>query len=224
MSKAPSFQMYPGDWRRDTQVQMASFSTRGIWIEMLLCMWGAPERGKLEGSVGQISRLLGCTEREFTDAMKELKDTGIADVSVTCNANVTNGNGCVTIINRRMFREEKIRIATKYRVQKFRATQKNEFVTPPVTQPTSSSSSCTKVHYTEGTLNVPVDLISKWAESYPALDIKNEISKMESWILANPKNSKSNWQRFMVNWLSRAQDKAPAKGGGKTWKQDIPFL
>ena len=33
---------------------------------------------------------------------------------------------------------------------------------------------------------------------------------MDVWAKANPKNRKSNWRRFIANWLSRTQDKAPA--------------
>jgi len=46
-----------------------------------------------------------------------------------------------------------------------------------------------------------------WGEAYPACDINSEFAKMGEWILANPKKGKkSNYRRFIVNWLSRAQD------------------
>ena len=48
-------------------------------------------------------------------------------------------------------------------------------------------------------------------EKYPALDVEAEVRKMEAWIIANPKNKKSNWERFIVNWLTRAQDRAPRR-------------
>ena len=38
-----------------------------------------------------------------------------------------------------------------------------------------------------------------------------EIKAMEAWLLANPNNTKSNYERFITNWLKRAQDKAPRK-------------
>ena len=56
-----------------------------------------------------------------------------------------------------------------------------------------------------------------WQERFPALDINIELNKMASWLEANPKNRKSNYQKFIVNWLVRAQDKAPAKGGKELW-------
>ncbi len=46
-----------------------------------------------------------------------------------------------------------------------------------------------------------------WGEAYPACDINGEFAKMREWILANPKKGKkANYRRFIVNWLSRAQD------------------
>lgn len=54
----------------------------------------------------------------------------------------------------------------------------------------------------------PVDLQS-WGKAYPALNIKTEIAKVEVWLRANPKNLKSNYERFIANWFSKAQDKAP---------------
>ena len=49
---------------------------------------------------------------------------------------------------------------------------------------------------------------TQWSQSYPAVDVLSELQRMESWAAANPKNRKSNWQRFIVNWLVKAQDRA----------------
>jgi len=54
----------------------------------------------------------------------------------------------------------------------------------------------------------------RWSEAYPAVNLDQEIAKAASWVIANPKNKKSNWPRFLNNWLKSAQDRAPAKGGG----------
>jgi hypothetical protein len=56
-----------------------------------------------------------------------------------------------------------------------------------------------------------------WALAYPAVDLDAELAKARAWVLANPKNRKSNWRRFLANWFGRVQDKAPALGGGKTY-------
>lgn len=51
-----------------------------------------------------------------------------------------------------------------------------------------------------------------WAGAYPAVNIEAELIAALAWIRANPKNQKSNYRRFLTNWLKRAQDSAPRKG------------
>ncbi len=52
--------------------------------------------------------------------------------------------------------------------------------------------------------------VEGWKKAYPAVDILQELHKMKSWLEANPKNRKSfqGIKRFIVNWLSRSQDRA----------------
>ena len=129
--KAPAFQFYTGDWIQDTRI--LTLATRGIWIDMLCFMWRSPERGILKMSCEQFARLLSCTREEVK--------TAIAELAVTCNANVTESNGIVTIINRRMAREERERISTRCRVAKHRAVLLKQKCNASVTLPSSSSSS-----------------------------------------------------------------------------------
>ena len=55
--------------------------------------------------------------------------------------------------------------------------------------------------------------ITAWVSAYPAVDVHAEIKKAAVWLMANPKNKKSNYARFLTSWISRAQDKAPRVGG-----------
>lgn len=55
--------------------------------------------------------------------------------------------------------------------------------------------------------------VEAWSKAYPACDIKAELLKMAEWIKANPaKGKKSNYRRFIVNWLSRSQDRGGTVG------------
>ena len=135
MGKAPAFQMYPGDARRDVELHMMTFEARGVWWEMLLCMWDARERGKLEGTVEGLARLVGCTEEQLKKTVQEL--------SVTKTADVTQCNDSVTIINRRMFRDEKQRKLTRSRVQRHRDCELQRTCNDDVTRPSSSSNTTT---------------------------------------------------------------------------------
>lgn len=55
---------------------------------------------------------------------------------------------------------------------------------------------------------IPIKLSTSWDEAYPAVNVPAELAKAAAWLIANPKNRKSNYARFLTNWLSRAQDSA----------------
>ena len=66
---------------------------------------------------------------------------------------------------------------------------------------------------------MPPVLVEQWQQAYPAVDVLSELRRMETWASANPVNRKSNWQRFIVNWLTRAQDRA-GRGGPRGGTQE----
>ena len=65
--------------------------------------------------------------------------------------------------------------------------------------------------------------LSVWKETFPAVDIESELKRISAWVMANPKNRKKNWERFIVNWLSRTQDRKNGpyfgiRDAGSDWK------
>ncbi len=50
--------------------------------------------------------------------------------------------------------------------------------------------------------------LQSWITAYPAISVTQELAKMSAWLMSNPKNRKSDYLRFVNNWLSRAQDAA----------------
>jgi hypothetical protein len=66
----------------------------------------------------------------------------------------------------------------------------------------------------------------RWSNAYPAIAVSREIAAAAAWLMANPKNRKSNYSRFLVNWFSRAQDRARPTSGreaapdAKPWWED----
>jgi hypothetical protein len=48
-----------------------------------------------------------------------------------------------------------------------------------------------------------------WKTAFPAVSVVAELNAAAAWARANPANRKSNWRRFLTNWLKRAQDRAP---------------
>ena len=50
--------------------------------------------------------------------------------------------------------------------------------------------------------------IDRWTELCPAIDVEAEINAATLWLDGNRKNRKSDIQRFLTNWLNRAQNRA----------------
>jgi len=51
--------------------------------------------------------------------------------------------------------------------------------------------------------NIPKEKIDKWKEAFLNCNVDIEIKKMEAWLAANPERLKKNYEKFIVNWLSR---------------------
>jgi len=52
--------------------------------------------------------------------------------------------------------------------------------------------------------NIKPEDVELWKKTYPHLNIEQQLSKMESWLDANPSRSpNSNYKRFVTNWLKR---------------------
>lgn len=134
MAKAPAFQFYTGDWMKDPKLSKCSPSTRGIWMDAMCAMHESDRSGTLEGTADQLIRVLRCSLSDLRAAVAELKATGAGDV--------TERNGKITLVCRRMEREYQERLGTRTRVAKYRGNKK---VTP-----LSSSSSSTSVYKKPG--------------------------------------------------------------------------
>ncbi len=190
MGKAPASQFYWGDLKRDVEYHLMSFEARGIWVEMLTCMWDARERGKIEGTLENLAGLLGCPQDRLQKAIEE--------VNVTKTGDVTNRNGNVTIINRRMFREEKQKESIRYRVRKYR---EKTIVTPKysnVTPQSSSSSSSSK------NINIPDSVfLSSLKEKYYWINFDQTMIKIDAWLSVHPERKKT--RRFIINWLNKIE-------------------
>jgi len=55
--------------------------------------------------------------------------------------------------------------------------------------------------------NITEEDVKLWKETYPACDAKEELLRMGDWLISNPTKRKSNYRKFISNWLSRSQDK-----------------
>lgn len=59
------------------------------------------------------------------------------------------------------------------------------------------------------------DAVQRWAESFPAVDVQQQLLAMRAWLDANPRNRKTagGIERFVVGWLTKAQNRAPRQAG-----------
>lgn len=113
MAKAPAFQFYVRDWLADPQLRLCSASTRGIWIDLLCFMWESPDRGILSGRKIMLAGMAGATEVEFDLFLREAAKYKFCD-------SVTDENGFVTLLNRRMAKEAKAKKQAATRQARFR--------------------------------------------------------------------------------------------------------
>ena len=113
---------FVGDWRRDPKVAMLSASGRGAWLEMILTMHDLADF-KIEGTVREIARMCHLDSSEVQSALQELYRLGVADIS-WCDDPVT-GEAIVTVVSRRLEREEKTRSDARERQKKYREKKKS---------------------------------------------------------------------------------------------------
>lgn len=120
MAKLPYMQFYPSDYIQDTQV--LGLAEQGAWMRLLCAMWIAPRRGQLDWTFEIFARYLGLAHSP-ADALSVFE--------TLCNAHVgefvlDEKTQRVTIMSRRMIREERERIQGRERVKRYR----NGNVTP----------------------------------------------------------------------------------------------
>ena len=139
MGKLPAFPLYYGDWLRDAAVSACAPATRGIWMDLLCAMHDRGRMGELRGTTDQLARLARCSAAEIVAALTDLQITEAADVTIR--------NGVVTVINRRMRREAKLRDDNRTRKRRSRGhgdvTEKSRLYS-------SSSSSKTPLESPQG--------------------------------------------------------------------------
>jgi hypothetical protein len=98
-------------WRTDSKLRRCSLETRAFWLEVL-CIMHETDTFCLTGSYKEIARLVGCETEEVARCCIELQRTETADVTL--------GNGDVTLVSRRLKRDLSDREQTRLRVQRHR--------------------------------------------------------------------------------------------------------
>ena len=111
MGKLPYFPFYPMDWMRDLEEH--PLEIEGAWIRICCKLWWAESRGELKRTLPQWAKILRASEPETSEILSYLSTWKIGEV-------VTNGNGEITVISRRMKRDEKDRKNNAERQKRFK--------------------------------------------------------------------------------------------------------
>jgi len=140
----PSSPFYWNDYYRDTRV--LTLDTRAIWMDMLCRAHESITRGRVTLTVDEWAQWCACGQPQILEAEAELRRHGVGNVSrkVTPRNAQSNeksnaqsnakSNVYITVINRRMVREEEFKKNNAMRQDKFRETHgSNSGVTPKVT-------------------------------------------------------------------------------------------
>lgn len=194
MGKNPAFQFYPSDWSRDLEEH--PLEIEGAWIRICCKLWWAEKRGELARTSCQWAKILRTDENTAKTILEYLGKWKIGDVS-------ENSNGEITVISRRMARDEKDRENNAERQRRFKGkTQGNGSVTPPVTEESQDSSSSSSPSKKEKTL-VP----DGTNPSCPHLKIIEEYNRILGPYLPEVKASlwggkRSKW--LQARWKERA--------------------
>ena len=96
---------YVGDWKKDPGIRALDLESKGLWFEILGDMWECKERGKLlingQPPPDEIcGNFYGISTKKFKKIKEKLIFFGVASID--------KKTGC--LINRRMVRDEEIRI------------------------------------------------------------------------------------------------------------------
>jgi hypothetical protein len=147
MGKAPAFQFYVRDWLADPDLQMASSSTKGIWINALCFMWESQDRGRITGEKIAMARMLMCSNDEFEHFLEEADRLHFCDVERQENV---RGDKILTLTNRRMFREEKSKKLHRDRQVRYEEKKQSKSndakIDGEMTPPSSSSTSTSNIY------------------------------------------------------------------------------
>jgi hypothetical protein len=203
MTKLPAMLWYTGDWLKDPAVSVCSPATRGVWTDLLCAMHEADRSGLLRGTDDQLARLARCSTVELVQARTDLQATGAADV--------TERNGQVTIINRRMHREWLDRKANRDRQMRSRSKRGGGGDGEDVTEasrechtPSSSSSSLSK----ETPLHPPATEAAPPQEVAPSRAARAPRRSTQSEIALNRENWK--WEGITQADADRWKEAYPA--------------
>jgi hypothetical protein len=127
------------DWIRDLEEH--PLEIEGAWIRICCKLWWSDTRGEMKKTLLQWGRILRESEEKTLDILRYLQREKIARIP----ENLTQPNSHITVISRRIVREEKERESNRLRQKRhYHLGEPNGKPNGNLTLPSSSSSSSSK--------------------------------------------------------------------------------
>lgn len=208
MAKLPYMQFFPSDYSRDTRC--LSLAARGVWMDVLCTLWNAPKRGQktltLEGWAGEI----GKPEPEVSALLLDLESNGIGKF-------IHETDGKLTIISRRMIRDERERKGAAKRKQYQRDKSESRFSHTvshsDVTGIYQKSEDRSKKEEEKKSAPVRATVASdeefweslKVSPAYRHVNFEIENGKMDVWLALPQNKHRMKTRKFILNWLNKVE-------------------
>jgi hypothetical protein len=208
-------------WKSDPNLAQCSLAARGLWLEILCHMYDQ-DVFTITCSFEQLGRMCRCDSSEIAKYAVELKAANVADVTL--------GNGNVTLLSRRLKRHASDKEQTRLRVQRHRGNAS-------VTQQSKSKSKEKEIREEyireEPTRNespspdpkpqkiiLPLDWkpsteLLSWTRSYaPGFDVQSELDDfLDFWRDIATRDNKRTLRGWDATWKKRVKAlKAPTNG------------
>lgn len=210
-------------------------NTKVLFIHMLLkANWKEGRfrdttvpRGSFVSSLDKLSEETSLTKREIRTAISHLKTTGELTVKTTNRYSIftvknyelyqcddtqsgikaTDGRHSNDILTTPI--EEKIR-----KEEELNNITKDDIICSDPKESAPNPSGILLPLVDKSFYNVPMDKIALWRETYPAVDVEQELRRMIAWLDSNPTKRKTRRgiERFINSWLARTQDSGGSKG------------
>jgi hypothetical protein len=103
MEKLPWYPFYPNDWNK--KLEEHPLEIEGAWIRLCNKLHWSKTRGKGQKTVAQWAKVLRVDVDKTIEILRYLRQEDIA----TLHGDLSNGDSRVTLVSRRMVRDEKVR-------------------------------------------------------------------------------------------------------------------
>ena len=113
------------------------------------------------------------------------------------------------------------------KLNKTKANNTKELSTEPSRDASMQEPVFIKLPLNDGTEHLVTEKdLQRYAELYPAVDIKQDLRNMAGWLEANPtkRKTKNGVRRFITNWLARTQNAGGSKGNGQSGGRQGPYV